>query len=80
MGPIASAGDTLLDGEVRVERVYKPSDMAAHAYVLSFPQLPSHAGTVEVRIGRLPTVAFRKWRLTQAAKRALAEAKRRTRD
>lgn len=78
MGPIATAGDTLLDGEVRLERVYKPDDIAAHAYVLSFPQLPANAGTAEVRIGRLPTVTFRKWRLTQAAKRALAEAKRRT--
>lgn len=80
MGPIASAGDTLLDGQVRVERVYKPLDIAAHVYVLSFPQLPAHVGTAEVRIGRVPTVAFRKWRLTQAAKRALAEARQRTRD
>lgn len=80
MGPITSASDTLFDGEVRVERVFKPDDIAAHAYVLSFPKLPSNAGTAQVRIGRLPTVAFRKWSFTQATERALAETKRRARD
>ena len=79
MDPIASKGDLLLDGKVRIDRVFKTRDMASHTYVLSFPGLPSSSDgpiTGTVQIGYSQSAATRKRDLATSVRRALFDAQR----
>ena len=78
MEPVAKEGDLLLDGRVRIDRVYKPDNLSCHAYVLSFPELRGSTRTPspEIQIGFQQSAEKRKWDLLQQAKRHLAQAEK----